>query len=366
MKAKLQLKVESGQAPSPTSTHSPARLSALLQHKSRPAISEPSDHDEHAADRIADAVTRGEDTEPLYDSRATQTNGIAAASPNGLPLDATTRAFMEPRFGHDFSKVRILTDHESAQTAQWLNARAFTIGNSISFGPGEYDPVSSTGRHLLAHELAHVVQQSHQSQRKMLQRKLTMTGTTANINRALAILNGGLFGYTASGDSAGNITVARNGIEGPPTLGQSALYNELNTILSASKIVTVAVEAGTGTTLVGSWAGRSIDVADMEAMGAGPSGSVATLIHELVEQYQGQVLSAGYGGQTTGAHGAGIAAESAVVGATRGAQRGISSSVNADGTVNAVVEVPWTYPNGTVVTVTLTIVSNNVISVTRR
>ena len=394
MKTTLQLKTKSGQAPSLTPSareglsqqHQSAAANSLqsqspaLKNPNRGAafgvlrfesldqapISQPGDQDEAAADRAADAAVRGKDTEPSSPSQVAQTNGSAASPTDGMPLDVGTRAFMEQRFGHDFSKVRIHTDHQASQTAQLLNARAFTIGDRISFGTGEYNPYSSAGKHLLAHELAHVTQQSRQPQRKMVQRKLTLTGNAANINRALAILNSGLFGYTASADAAGNITVARNGIEGPPTLSQSALYNQLNTILSNAKTVTVAVESGTGTTLVGSWAGRSIDVADMEAMGAGPSGSVATLIHELVEQFQGQVLSAGYGSETTGAHGAGIAAESAVVGATRGAQRAISSSVNADGTINAVVEVPWTYPNGTVVTVTLTITSNNITNVTRR
>lgn len=395
MKATLQLKVKSGQAPSLIPAQSPKRLSPLrkspfvdsqqsqspdLKHltpgrsfkvspvesDSQPAISQPGDHDEQAADRTADAVAGGAETASSSRSPATQTHNRAASSPSGLSLDATTRAFMESRFGHDFSKVRIHTNNEAAQTARMLNARAFTIGNNISFGSGEYNPWASTGKHLLAHELAHVVQQSRQPQRPMLHRKLMLTGTSANINRALAILNGGLFGYTAAADSAGNITVTRNGIQGPPTLSQQALYDQLNTILSSTSTVTVAVESGTATTLIGSWAGHSIDVADMETMGAGASGSAATLIHELVEQYQGQVLSVGYGSETTGAHGAGIGAESAVVGAKRGSQRVISSSANADGTVNAVVEIPWTYPNGTVVTVTLNITSNNVTSVTRR
>lgn len=67
---------------------------------------------------------------------------------------------MEPRFGHDFSGVRIHSDSCAAKTSGLINARAFTIGENIGFAPGQYDPKSTLGRTLLAHELTHVVQQS--------------------------------------------------------------------------------------------------------------------------------------------------------------------------------------------------------------
>ncbi|WP_081838956.1 DUF4157 domain-containing protein [Thermogemmatispora carboxidivorans] len=77
----------------------------------------------------------------------------------GEPLPQEVRAYMEPRFGHDFGQVRIHVDAGAAQTAQALNARAYTVGQDIFFGPGEYAPQTDAGRHLLAHELSHVVQQ---------------------------------------------------------------------------------------------------------------------------------------------------------------------------------------------------------------
>ncbi|MGI8587617.1 MAG: eCIS core domain-containing protein [Chloroflexia bacterium] len=73
----------------------------------------------------------------------------------GQPLDASTRAFMEPRFGHDFSGVRVHTDGRAAQSAAAVNARAYTVGPDVVFGAGQYG-----GEKLLAHELAHVIQQS--------------------------------------------------------------------------------------------------------------------------------------------------------------------------------------------------------------
>ncbi len=74
-------------------------------------------------------------------------------------LSSQERSFFEPRFGHDFSQVRIHADTKSAQLADALNADAFTVGRDIYFGTGRYQPGSPTGQRLLAHELAHVVQQ---------------------------------------------------------------------------------------------------------------------------------------------------------------------------------------------------------------
>ncbi|WP_375411396.1 DUF4157 domain-containing protein [uncultured Bradyrhizobium sp.] len=75
------------------------------------------------------------------------------------PLDAATRAAIEPRFGHDFRHVRIHTGHQAETSARALDANAYTVGRDIVFGQGRYSPNSSHGRRLLAHELAHVVQQ---------------------------------------------------------------------------------------------------------------------------------------------------------------------------------------------------------------
>lgn len=78
---------------------------------------------------------------------------------SGQPLDAGTRAFIEPRFGRDFSSVRIHTDSKAAQSAQSVKALAYTVGRNIVFGNGMYAPETMKGKRLLAHELTHVVQQ---------------------------------------------------------------------------------------------------------------------------------------------------------------------------------------------------------------
>src|SRR5438067_352922 len=79
----------------------------------------------------------------------------------GRPLDSSTQAFMEPRFGHDFSQVRLHTDDRAAKSALAVNALAYTVGRDVVFAAGRYRPGTAEGRRLLAHELTHTIQQRH-------------------------------------------------------------------------------------------------------------------------------------------------------------------------------------------------------------
>lgn len=155
---------------------------------------------EHEADRVADAVmtdrianvrgiaaeapvqracaacSAGEGTCPKCDeeSHAVQRKALdspavrtdvsgpvgAALASGGAPLTASIRSFMEPRFGRDFSTVRVHAGRAANDAAAALGARAFTIGRNVVFGASEYAPETSAGRRLVAHELAHVVQQA--------------------------------------------------------------------------------------------------------------------------------------------------------------------------------------------------------------
>ncbi|GAB4206981.1 MAG: hypothetical protein OHK0022_34620 [Roseiflexaceae bacterium] len=89
----------------------------------------------------------------------------------GNPLPASERSFFEHRFGHDFSQIRIHADSRAAETAQSLDARAFTVGTDIAFDAGEYQPGTTSGRELLAHELTHTIQQTGGIATKRIQRK---------------------------------------------------------------------------------------------------------------------------------------------------------------------------------------------------
>lgn len=94
----------------------------------------------------------------------------------GNPLPETVRSFFEPRFGHNFSDVRIHTGQRATAAANAVNAQAFTLDSDIVFGSNQYAPQTSHGKHLLAHELTHVVQQDAapqglaQGQAKTIQR----------------------------------------------------------------------------------------------------------------------------------------------------------------------------------------------------
>ena len=163
------------------------------------AVSTPGDQYEQEADRVADQVMRMSEPQSNHDLRglskspgslvqrncalsveeeeALQRKEISggptviekshdapaevheALHSPGVSLDAATRAFMEPRFGRALDDVRVHTGSQAATAAKGVGALAFTVGHNIVFGNGQFAPDTSNGRRLLAHELAHVVQQ---------------------------------------------------------------------------------------------------------------------------------------------------------------------------------------------------------------
>jgi len=167
------------------------------------AIGHPGDKYEREADRVAEAVMRmpapqaaiggaiaieessspggegglrcqkdeeekeKEDEEHLQTKRPSGQNGkigpdleprINAFRGGGQPLAESERRFFEPRFGCDFSRVRVHTGVQAAESARALGARAFTVGSDLVFGASQYDMQTMMGRTLLAHELTHVMQ----------------------------------------------------------------------------------------------------------------------------------------------------------------------------------------------------------------
>jgi hypothetical protein len=113
---------------------------------------------------------RDEDEKPIVQRKSLGTHpatnafsgshvGEAVAS-GGIGLDTQTRAFFEPRLGYDLSSIRVHSNPVAASSATAVDAKAYTIGSDIVFGDGEYSPADESGRRLLAHELAHVLQNS--------------------------------------------------------------------------------------------------------------------------------------------------------------------------------------------------------------
>lgn len=162
--------------------------SGITPIKLRPRlkVGETGDALEQEADRVAERVMRmpephGSPTRPAgtsgpaatlgqIETKSKQRGGIGGntAPPivhdvlnsPGQPLEGATRAFMELRFGYDFRQVRVHNDDRSAASARAINAEAYTAGTHTAFAAGRYAPDLPAGRRLLAHELAHVVQQS--------------------------------------------------------------------------------------------------------------------------------------------------------------------------------------------------------------
>jgi len=106
----------------------------------------------------------------------------------GRPLPASERSFFEPRFGAGFDDVRVHADADSAQLSQAIDARAFTVGQDIFFGHGQYRPGTQEGRHLIAHELTHTLQQREAAGPV---RRVPMAPGTAEDVRALHDYNEG-------------------------------------------------------------------------------------------------------------------------------------------------------------------------------
>lgn len=150
-----------------------AKNKICLQRKL--AIGRNNDPLEQEADRVAEqamaapshsAVSRAPPRIQRYAGQETEGLDIAPASVDrvlsgsGRPLDAAIQQDMGQRFGHDFSQVRVHSDAAAEQSAQAVNAHAYTVGHNLVFGAGQFALGTHAGRRLLAHELAHVVQQT--------------------------------------------------------------------------------------------------------------------------------------------------------------------------------------------------------------
>jgi hypothetical protein len=151
--------------------------SKVIQAKLK--IGQPNDKYEQEADRVADQVIRIPEQQfqracsgnsgspncprtisnPASPVPADTLDHIHPVKGVGKPLEKSERDFFESRFGHRFDNVRLFTGTQAEESAQALNARAFTVGSNIVFGAGQNNPVHSERRKLLAHELTHVIQQ---------------------------------------------------------------------------------------------------------------------------------------------------------------------------------------------------------------
>lgn len=359
--------------------------SSIIQAKL--SISEPEDEYEMEADRVADQVMRmqeppGQSTNgmPGHNSglsiqrlckecdeqvqrqegeeedeqvlRAKEAPSQSPSVPDGLesnirslsgghPLGESERSFFEPRFGYDFSGVRIHNNGQAASMARAVNALAFTVGQDVVFGDGQYKPNSPDGKKLLAHELTHVVQQNDlvtpkRADRKVtasssdirrrvtgpkVQRRLVTFGTLTDVNALLGLI-GPPAGLTL------NLNVGLNQVRiaavlpgAPPS---AALRTQLTTIINhATQHAEVIIARGQPQVQVGAFPQPSdmtvtrvqqIDIDDILAIEAGAAGNgAAKAAHEIQENFHAHAVAPVAGTDRFGpAHEPGVEAESAV------------------------------------------------------
>jgi outer membrane protein OmpA-like peptidoglycan-associated protein len=128
----------------------------------------------------------------------------------GQPLDKETRAFFEPRFGQDFSKVRVHTNEKAAESADASHALAYTLGHDVVFANGRYAPETASGQKLLAHELAHVAQQQRGGTSTNVEGRAWDVARRVSVGQHLtpAVIGGTAPGfYAADADSVGQLNV---------------------------------------------------------------------------------------------------------------------------------------------------------------
>jgi|GEM_PF-5800152 len=173
------------------------RLIKSGARQTRLRIGKPCDVSKQEADRVADAVMRmpevskeASDSTPEIEPELE--SHIRAIRGGGKPLPGSVRAFYEQRFGHDLSSVRVYTGPEADRSARALRAEAYTVGNNIIFRAGRYTPEYQSGGEVLAHELAHSVQQGSLDEP---QSRLEVGAVDSPLERqaeaaALAVMNG--------------------------------------------------------------------------------------------------------------------------------------------------------------------------------
>lgn len=350
-------------------------------------------------------------------------SSIQSARGSGQALDGSVRSRMETAFNADFDSVRVHTGSRADGLSRALSARAFTTGRDIFFRDGEYNPASSSGQELLAHELTHVVQQGGGIQGKFavsspedeqeqeadavarsvmagmadpqrhvtpgadhgavhlsrspaflsqasagsraLQRKMVATGDAAGFatlaNSIIAVQ------YEVVATPAGVISIRSTSVQGPPTPAAQELVSVLNTVIGDAKTTTIEFIHGTTSTrasdrnvIVGNYALARVDLDDL-AVAGGATGRGLNAGTWLAHEIQEQYRKQVHGEGYAAAHASGLATEERASGAT--ITPGTLTQVNA-------TTIEWTdiytYPDGRRESVTVTVTDGNVTNVARR
>jgi len=245
-------------------------------------------------------------------------NYVGDLSGSGQRLPDDVRNYYEPRFGYDFSNVKVHTDSAAANSAQSVQALAYTSGQNIVFNQGQYSPGSESGKKLLAHELTHVVQQgaAQNSVNRMIQRRLIVSGgNEALVNEYLTVVG------TASGlrlnwtFATPRVTIAGNRPGAVPSpQGRANITRVINHPTQNAELsigtnqprVGIGAFPGAGSTI------QNIDIDDIRNLNASlPGQGTAKAFHEMMENFNahGAAGFANFGPN----HAVGLEAESNVL-----------------------------------------------------
>lgn len=206
-------------------------------------VSRPGDEYEQEADRVAEQVMRMPESNlagkqnpsmssPMVQRRTRGGGGDLVEAPAivrevlsspGQQLDPATRTYFDRRFGYDFSKVRVHADARAAESARTVNALAYTVGRDVSFAAGQYRVNTTEGLRLLAHELAHVIQQHNETasfRPSSLQRTASFVNGSVHENlnladRVLSRLSAGVTDFLLNGSTFTNLPDGLNALRQP-------------------------------------------------------------------------------------------------------------------------------------------------------
>jgi len=304
--------------------------------------------------------------------------GSADSGPADAPLQTADRFFMEARFGYDFSRVRVHADERAALSADAFGAHAFTVGEDIFFSRGAYRPGDEVGRNLLAHELAHVVQQtgsrggahtgalSHGLSRapaRQVQPKLVATGDGAGFasvaNTVIEVQ------FSVSVAANGVVALNSTNVQGPLTSDAQELVSVLRNVIGNASTTTIRFIRGQAPNdpsdqrvFIGSFPQSKIDLDDVLALGIHTTGYNAgtALAHEITEEFEKQVNGAAF----DPAHATALAAEARAAGATR-----IADSSRVINSTTMEFTFSYRYPNGKILDQVMTMANGNITNVVR-
>jgi len=159
-----------------------------------------------------------------------ETKVTAAESSRGAPLPSAVRGNFERSLDADLSGVRVHTSPLSAAAAQAVNAKAYTVGNDIHFNSGYFDPGSASGRHLLAHEVAHTVQQAGATPRRQHKLEVSQPGDALEheADRAADAMVGGQSARVSPASVLSRVAIQREPLDEPTTQKYDTPYNEVD------------------------------------------------------------------------------------------------------------------------------------------